>query len=74
MLNHNFRFTNDKLRRVFAILKDFNDNKLEDQKFCCIIFVKERFMTQVIYHILKVSVFFTFFYYSIFSLYIPDTI
>ncbi|XP_025264753.1 endoribonuclease Dicer isoform X1 [Camponotus floridanus] len=45
-------FTSDQIHQLFEILVTFNHN-LSNQKFCCIIFVKERFMTQVIYHILK---------------------
>ncbi|EFN79336.1 Endoribonuclease dcr-1 [Harpegnathos saltator] len=48
-----YKFSSDQMYKLFTLLKDFNANKLIDQKFCCIIFVKERFMTQVLYHILK---------------------
>lgn len=53
MLKHNFRFSADQIHKLLKILLD--NNKFSKQKFCCIIFVRERFMTQVIYHILKVS-------------------
>ncbi|XP_011693477.1 PREDICTED: endoribonuclease Dicer-like isoform X2 [Wasmannia auropunctata] len=47
-----YNFSSDQIRKLFEILLQYN-NKLSQQKFCCIIFVRERFMTQVIYHILK---------------------
>ncbi|XP_070162593.1 endoribonuclease Dicer isoform X3 [Polyergus mexicanus] len=46
-------FSSDQICKLFEILTKCNDKLLTNQKFCCIIFVKERFMTQVIYHILK---------------------
>ncbi|XP_072751991.1 endoribonuclease Dicer [Anoplolepis gracilipes] len=46
-------FTSDQIHKLFETLVKCNDKLLDNQKFCCIIFVKERFMTQVIYHILK---------------------
>ncbi|XP_036140493.1 endoribonuclease Dicer isoform X2 [Monomorium pharaonis] len=47
-----YKFSSDQIHKLFEILLEYN-NKLSKQKFCCIIFVKERFMTKVIYHILK---------------------
>ncbi|EZA61552.1 Endoribonuclease Dicer [Ooceraea biroi] len=49
-----YSFTSDQMQKLFAILAEYNNKLLSNQEFCCIIFVKERFMTQVIYHILKV--------------------
>ncbi|XP_071570826.1 endoribonuclease Dicer [Temnothorax nylanderi] len=46
-----YKFSSDQVVKLLEILLD--NDKLNKQKFCCIIFVKERFMTQVIYHILK---------------------
>ncbi|KYM95939.1 Endoribonuclease Dicer [Cyphomyrmex costatus] len=48
---HNFSC--DQIQKLFEMLKHYN-KELNEQKFCCIIFVRERFMTQVIYHILKI--------------------
>ncbi|XP_014473379.1 PREDICTED: endoribonuclease Dicer [Dinoponera quadriceps] len=48
-----YKFSSDQVNKLFILLKNFNENKLGDQKFCCIIFVKERFMTKVMYSILK---------------------
>ncbi|CAL1687755.1 unnamed protein product [Lasius platythorax] len=48
---HNY--TSDQIHKLFEILANCYAKLLSNQKFCCIIFVKERFMTQVIYHILK---------------------
>ncbi|XP_011632113.1 endoribonuclease Dicer isoform X1 [Pogonomyrmex barbatus] len=53
-----YKFCSTQIHKVFEILLNNNNeinkqNESSEQKFCCIIFVKERFMTQVIYHILK---------------------
>ncbi|XP_033221777.1 endoribonuclease Dicer isoform X2 [Belonocnema kinseyi] len=48
-----YQFSSNKVLKLFAILKDFNDNKSKDQQFCCIIFVKRRFTAKVLYHVLK---------------------
>ncbi|KAL6436316.1 hypothetical protein ACFW04_004692 [Cataglyphis niger] len=48
-----YNFSSDQIRKLFEILTKCNDKLLGNQKFCCIIFVRERFMTQVIHHILK---------------------
>ncbi|KYN08971.1 Endoribonuclease Dicer [Trachymyrmex cornetzi] len=45
-------FTCNQIQKLFEILLKYYNN-LGKEKFCCIIFVKERFMTQVIYHVLK---------------------
>lgn len=47
------KYTSDQLHKLFHILAKCNADLLSSQQFCCIIFVKERFMTQVINHILK---------------------
>ncbi|XP_051160014.1 endoribonuclease Dicer-like [Leptopilina boulardi] len=48
-----YQFSSDRVLKLIAILKQFNDQKNADQKFCCIIFVQRRFTAQVLYHILK---------------------
>ncbi|XP_043502989.1 endoribonuclease Dicer isoform X2 [Polistes fuscatus] len=48
-----FKFVSDHVLKLIKLLKHFNDNKLLDQKFCCIIFVKRRFTAKILYHILK---------------------
>ncbi|XP_012287234.1 endoribonuclease Dicer [Orussus abietinus] len=47
------KFSSDKVRKLFTILKNCDENKLKDQKFCCIIFVKRRFTAKVLYHVLQ---------------------
>ncbi|XP_076245317.1 endoribonuclease Dcr-2 [Calliopsis andreniformis] len=47
------KYSSDQIRKLFAVLKNFYANKSDDQKFCCIIFVRERFTAKVIYQILK---------------------
>ncbi|XP_011871131.1 PREDICTED: endoribonuclease Dicer [Vollenhovia emeryi] len=46
-----YKYSSDQIHKLLEIL--LNHNKVSE-KFCCIIFVKERFTTQVIYHILKI--------------------
>ncbi|XP_033323014.2 endoribonuclease Dcr-2 isoform X1 [Megalopta genalis] len=46
-------FTSNKVQQLFAILLDFYESKLIEQKFCCIIFVDKRFTAKVLYHLLK---------------------
>lgn len=48
-----YRFSSDKVMKLIAVLKQFNDKKEADKKFCAIIFVQRRFTAQVLYHILK---------------------
>ncbi|XP_047345738.1 endoribonuclease Dicer isoform X1 [Vespa velutina] len=48
-----FEFSSDQVLQLFKLLKNFNDNKLDNQKFCCIIFVKRRSTAKILYHILK---------------------
>ncbi|KYM88476.1 Endoribonuclease Dicer [Atta colombica] len=45
-------FSCNQIQKLFEILLKYYNN-LGKEKFCSIIFVKERFMTQVIYHVLK---------------------
>ncbi|XP_015183335.1 PREDICTED: endoribonuclease Dicer isoform X2 [Polistes dominula] len=47
------KFVSDHVLKLIRLLKHFNDNRLLDQKFCCIIFVKRRFTAKVLYLILK---------------------
>ncbi|XP_025991526.1 endoribonuclease dcr-1 [Solenopsis invicta] len=48
-----YKFSSNQMHKLFKILLEYG-SKSSKNKFCCIIFVKERFMTQVIYHILKI--------------------
>lgn len=50
----NYSFSSDRVLRLITLLKNFNDSKSGNQKFCCIIFVKRRFTAKVLYHVLKV--------------------
>ncbi|XP_029037837.2 endoribonuclease Dicer [Osmia bicornis bicornis] len=43
----------DQTRKLFHLLKNFYNNKCDDQKFCCIIFVRQRFTVKVLYQVLK---------------------
>ncbi|KAK2580644.1 hypothetical protein KPH14_007750 [Odynerus spinipes] len=47
------RFSSDQVLKLLTLLKNFNDDKLAEQKFCCIIFVKRRFTAKILYNILK---------------------
>ncbi|KAF7405409.1 hypothetical protein HZH66_004315 [Vespula vulgaris] len=48
-----YNFSSDRVLRLITLLKNFNDSKSGNQKFCCIIFVKRRFTAKVLYHVLK---------------------
>ncbi|XP_018354963.1 PREDICTED: endoribonuclease Dicer [Trachymyrmex septentrionalis] len=50
-LDRLFSFSCNQIQKLFEILLKYYNNL--GKEFCCIIFVKERFMTQVIYHVLK---------------------
>ncbi|XP_020280276.1 endoribonuclease Dicer [Pseudomyrmex gracilis] len=51
-LDQLYKFTSDQIHKLFDTLKKFKEEMSKNQEFCCIIFVKERFTVQVIYHIL----------------------
>ncbi|KAG5314150.1 DICER Endoribonuclease, partial [Acromyrmex insinuator] len=51
-LDRLFNFSCNQIQKLFEMLLKYYNN-LGKEKFCSIIFVKERFMTQVIYHMLK---------------------
>ncbi|XP_078032947.1 endoribonuclease Dicer-L-like [Augochlora pura] len=46
-------YTSNKVQKLLAVLLDFYENQVGDQKFCCIVFVDKRFTAKVLYHILK---------------------
>ncbi|CAK9800088.1 Endoribonuclease Dicer [Anthophora plagiata] len=46
-------YSSDKIKKLFAILKDYYNKKSNDMKFCCIIFVQRRFTANILYQILK---------------------
>ncbi|XP_076178399.1 endoribonuclease Dcr-2 isoform X3 [Ptiloglossa arizonensis] len=52
-VNKIYNYTCDRVQKLFAVLKDFNNNKETSSKFCCLIFVQRRFTVKVLYHILK---------------------
>ncbi|KAL0108749.1 hypothetical protein PUN28_014111 [Cardiocondyla obscurior] len=49
-----YKFSSDQIKKLFEILFNNYNNNDSKEKFCCIIFVKERFTTKVIYHMLKI--------------------
>ncbi|XP_076635506.1 endoribonuclease Dcr-2 [Colletes latitarsis] len=48
-----YKYSSDKVRKLFTVLKDFKNNMSNDQTFCCIIFVQRRFTAKILYQILK---------------------
>ncbi|XP_066584904.1 endoribonuclease Dcr-2 isoform X2 [Prorops nasuta] len=47
-----YSYSSDKIKKLIATLKQFNDTKTS-KKFCCIIFTKRRFTTMTLFQILK---------------------
>lgn len=50
---HIINNSSDKLLKLLSLLKKYWNDRDINKKFCCIIFVKRRFTTKVLYHILK---------------------
>ncbi|XP_060820377.1 endoribonuclease Dicer-like isoform X2 [Bombus pascuorum] len=48
-----YNYSSDQILKLLAVLKDFYYNRLNDQVFCCIIFVQRRFTAKILYQILK---------------------
>ncbi|XP_046601014.1 endoribonuclease Dicer isoform X4 [Neodiprion lecontei] len=47
------KFSSDQVLKLFKVFLDFNREKLDSQRFCCLVFVQRRFTAKVLYHVLR---------------------
>ncbi|XP_053977112.1 endoribonuclease Dicer [Hylaeus volcanicus] len=47
------KYSSNQVLKLLSVLKNFKNTMVNDQKFCCIIFVQRRFTAKVLYQILK---------------------